>query len=342
MTNEKFNNIVNESIEQLEVQQDYSTNIMTRIKENNIKPIRFFVKRYLIIAAILVAFSTTVYAGVVTYQLIELKNDEDEVIATVEVIDTNENVHLDTHVSMEELFRYGDSLHSDPKWEGKSFVVIDTLATYPMNMDLRPKSEHLFDYDEVSNEEVLKLLPRTIGRFSFNGLSYGYGAEFPDKELVEQLIKDNADERFIVSEIESQSIEWLSYNYMNEEDDLMMSVWLSLDETEKEFSVTTGTLEDYEVVRLSDIEVFLIEPNYKGVTYEEERTIKTIGENYFEALWFEVDKDLKVKIDPRVMLSFDKNEQVVDGETVYLEVYPDNTRELVLEFSEMVHEIISR
>lgn len=351
MKTEEFNNLINQSVESLDDQIDYKTDIMTRIKDENIKPIRLFIKKYLIIAAIIILSSTTVYAGVRTFQLIELKNEENEVIGTVEVIETDENHHLDIHVSREEMIRFGDNLHQSGQWRGKSFIVIDSMSEYPYNVDLSYKSKYITDYSELSDLDVSVLLPMTFDDYTFESAAVSYSAEFPEEEEIQLLVSDHEGERFIVSELEAGQINWISYSYNNQQgdtwmaikDSVSMSVSINIGDTSNEFTVYTSTLENYEVVQISDIDVFLIESDYLGVMYEEDRTIKIVGENHYETTWYEPKREFKVNVEPNSFV-FDKEverEKEIDGEMVIVETYPENTKEVVIEFTELIHQLFN-
>ena len=340
MKTEEFNNLINQSVELIDEQKDNKTEIMTRIEEQNIKPIKIFIKKYLIIAAILISCSTTVFAGVHTYKLVELKNEENEVIGTVEVIETDDNHHLDSHVSREELFRYGDSLDCDEKWMDKSFMVIDSWAEYPYNVDVRLESKHVYDHSEVSDIDDSALLPMTLGDYTFASASFSYGVELPEEEDIKAQTDGYSGERFIVTEMESTAIDSISYGYKNKETDLMVWVRINIGDTSNEFTVFTSMLENYEVVKIGDIDVFLTESDYIGISYQATRTIKILGVNHFESTWFEKEKEFMISVEPN-MFSKDRTEKEIDGEMVIVETYPENTKETILELTELIHQIIN-
>lgn len=340
MKQERFEDLISRSINEKAVDVDFKSEIMNKIDSRNIRPIRLIVRRTFMLVALFILTSSIIFAGVHT--LIELKNDDNEVIGTVEVIETDENQHLDAHISREEFIRYGDKMHSDPAWEGKSFVVIDTMLDLGSNVDLRPKSEHVRFYDQVLLKDGIVLLPESIDSFEFSGLSIGYSAEFPDKDVIETIIKENPDERFIVKEVETGPMKWVAYSYKSDEIDLEFSIWIEIGDAENAFSYITSTLENYEVFKLNDIEGFLSETKYLGVTYEADRTTRIVGENHFRSAWYEPEIECRVSIKPRLPYIKNRVHEEIDGEMVYLEVYPENTSDIVKELSLLVHELLNK
>jgi|GEM_PF-3570241 len=339
MKTETFNNLINESIEAVEKEVDYTSDVMKQIKNRKHDKAKRVFKKALMTAAILISCTTIVYAGVITLQKIELKNSEDEVVGTVEIVETDENHHLDSHISREELFRYGDKLHGSHEWENKSFIVIDTTIGYPMGMDLRPNSNHFFEYSEIEIDGDILILPEQLGGYQFSSISIHYDIEYPDEETVNAMIEENDEDRFIVNEIETGDIRGMSYHYNSIEGDLSMAIQLEIEDEPNFFRMFTSMFESYEVITVSDIDVFLTESNYMGVSYRSNKTVRLKGINHFETSWFESDHNMSVNVDPDLK-SWNKGiEEEIDGEYIETTTYPENTKEQVINFTELLHEV---
>lgn len=338
MKTETFNNLIIESIEAAEKNVEYTSEIMKQVREIKHNKAKFVLRKVWMIAALMILCTTIVYAGVVTLQRIELKNSEDEVVSTVEIVETDENPHLDSHISREELFRYGDSLHGSKEWDGKSFVIIDTTIGYPMGVDIRPVSEYFREYDENLIDSNIILLPEILGDYQFDSVSIHHDVEMPDEEFFEAMMAENSEERFIVKEIETGDIRSISYAYVSLTGNLQMSIHLDVEEKEKFVTMFTSTVENYEVIRVDDIDVFLTESNYMGVSYRTNKTVRLKGINHFKTSWFESDHNISININPDLKFWKRGVEEEIDGEFIETTTYPEDTKEQVIEFSGLLHE----
>lgn len=339
MKNEKFDSIISQSIDQQDDSIDVTDKVMNSIQKKSLRPNTHFVKRCILLVCVLLTCTTVVFAGVKTFELIELRNEDEEVVSTVEVIDTETNCHLDVHLSKEEFIRYADSISSDPEWVDKSFIVIDTSLEYPVNMDLRPRYKNIYAYDEIKDIAETYLMPETIGDYTFDSLFLSYDAAFPDEKEIEDIISQHPGERFVVAEIESSDI--CSVTYLYENDGLSIEFEIDMDQPHDSFRFFTSTLIDYEVIRMDEMDFFIIEKEYLGVSYGPSDIHKVMGENCYASYWYEQACSARIALRPYMLSEMETLKEAVDGETVIMEVYPEDTKERILNFSKMLHRLFN-
>lgn len=250
------------------------------------------------------------------------------------------NPHMDSHISREELFRYGDDLSIDAKWRDKAFVVIDTLLTYPENMDLRPNSVYLTDYDLLKTYDLSILLPNVIGDYTFESASIGYQSEFPEEEDVVLWMTEHENERFIVKEVDSGETGHVSYSYRNSAGDLYQSVHIRFNNSQSKYQSEIDAMKNHQILAMDDKDLYISKSDYIGVTYFENKTRKRFAEHHYVAAWLDSDLDIEVSVCPRNNYNKKNVEKEKDGEIVIVETFPEDTKDRVIDFSKLIHALI--
>lgn len=293
-------------------------------------------RKTLIIGFLLISCVSLVYAGVKTLEKRNLTNDQGKIVGSLENEDTDENNHLDSHMTREELFRYGDELSASQEWSNKSFVVIDTEVGYPSGIDVRPISQQINDYREIDLNDDLLILPEVLGDYKFSNLSIHYQADFPDEDAIATMIEDADEERFIVKEIETGEAWSMSYYYKSIEGKLTMRINLEVEEESR----ITGKLENLEVIDIDDVDVYITESDYMGVAYRTNKTLKLKGVNHFKTTWYDAYHKIKVNVNPGLNNSDHEVEEEINGEYILTTTYPENTKEALMSFTEILYETL--
>ncbi len=311
----KFEILIKDSIESVSNNVDFTSAIMKQIDENKYKPKSFVLQKTLIVIAIILLFTTTVYASVSYFG----------------------KSHFDVHVDRAELFKMGDRLSCDPEWEDKSFVVIDTEAKYPINVDTRPLSEDFGHWDgDIVLDEEMSIIPLEMGNFIVSNVGIHYKAEIPSKSEVKKMIKNHRGERFVVEEIETGDVRSISYMFENNKyPDLYFSVWVDLIIDDNQY--IEKETRQHEFIDFDDVTFKLAENEYTGLSYVGDDVIKSIAENHYSVSWHEPEKDYNVLIRPDIA-NFEEREIVeVDGQKTTLTIYPEDTSEIVIELAKLIH-----
>jgi hypothetical protein len=128
----------------------------------------------------------------------------------------------------------------------------------------------------------------------------------------------------------------MSYYYRSIEGDLTMRINLET-EDESRFNIA---LEDLEVINMDDVDVFVTESDYMGISYKEHRTMKLKGINHFKATWFDSDHKIKVNVNPGLKNSDNEFEEEVNGEYILTTTYPENTKEALISFTELLNDAL--
>lgn len=335
MNEKTFNETIIDDIEQIENQSDLTEAIMSRIESKQVTIKKTVRHSGIFMFLILMLLTSTAYAAVKVISIIDLKNENNDIVASVELIDSDDNHHLDSHVNMKDLFRFGDKLRSAPEWKDKAFIVVDSQGEYPYNVDVRCKADQFYEYRDIEYLSEIKdifLLPKHIQDYEFNNAYISYLSEFPSEEFVEEMLKYNAKERFLVSEVGVDSIRSIGYTYKGQENNQSMSVQF-MQESENDFlSLNSNLISDYEVVMLDHIEAILVNKKYLGVSYQANDTIKLLGENYYVIMWYDNEKEISVCIEPR-MWTKELKEEIIDGVKVRTETYPIELKDYLIDFS---------
>lgn len=311
----KFEILIKDSIESVSNDVDYTTVIMKQINDNKYKPKTFVLQKTLIVIAIILLFTTTVYASMSYFG----------------------KSHFDAHVDRAELFKMGDRLSCNPEWEDKSFVVIDTEAIYPFNVDIRPMSENFGHWDgDIVLDEEMSIIPLKMGNFIVSNVGIHYNAEIPSKSEVKEMVKNHDGERFVVEEIETGDVRSISYRIENNKHpDLYFSVWVELIIDDNQY--IEKETRQHEFIDFDDVTFKLAENEYTGLSYVGDDIIKSIAENHYSVTWYEPDKEYNVYIRPRID-DFEEREIVeVDGQKTTLTIYPKDTNEIVIELAKLIH-----
>ena len=107
-----------------------------------------------------------------------------------------------------------------------------------------------------------------------------------------------------------------------------------------EEALFTGNLENLEVINMDDIDVFVTESDYMGVAYRNNKTLKLKGVNHFKTTWYDADHNIKVSVNPGLNNSNHEVEEEVNGEYILTTTYPENTKEALMSFTELLHETL--
>lgn len=340
MIKKTFNETIIDDIEQIENQSDLTEAIMSRIESKQVTIRKTVRHSGIFIFLILMLLTSTAYATVKVISIIELKNDENETIASIEVVDSDDNEHLDSHLDREALFRYGDSLRGSSKWMDKAFIVVDSQGKYPYNVDVRLRSDFYRSYSEIEDLEGIYMLPEMISTYKFDQASICYNSDFPNQEMVEKMIQNKEnDERFLVSEIDTSSISSVSYTYEDHDTGYSYSVRI-IKETESQFkTLNSNLISDYEIIMLEDIEALLINKTYLGVSYFSQETVEILGENFYTCVWYDDQEAVSISIRPFLQPE-SISEEIIDGQRTNIEIYPEDLKASVVSFCKALQRIM--
>ena len=201
---------------------------------------------------------------------------------------------------------------------------------------MRPISQQINNYSDIDPGDDLLILPELLGDYKFSNLSIHYQADFPDENAINTMIEDADEERFIVKEIETGEVWSMSYYYRSIEGELTMRINLEVEEESR----ITGKLENLEIIKINDVDVFITESDYMGVAYKTNKTLKLRGVNHFKTTWYDADHKIKVSVNPGLNNSNHEVEEEVNGEYILTTTYPENTKEALMSFSEHLHEAL--
>lgn len=342
MKTEQFEAIIKTSIHHLESEINITEAVLKQVnqKKKGKKSLTYRTRKYLIVALLFLSCSSIIFAGVMNIRSIDLKNENDEVIGTVDVIPVDKIPHLEVHLDKEEFIRFGDSVSSSEEMHGKSFLSIDTTAPYPYNMDMHVAPVQYDYYEDILNLDLEYILPESFGAFEFLNLSLNGFIEFPEKEVVDKLIAEHPNERFFAVEQSYEEFSWMNYNYYDEKQGLNIDVQIDFDDYLDQFNLYEHEDLAYEIVKIGNIEGILAKDEYAGVTYETDGAVKIKAENLYITKWLEPEKEILVRVKP-LMFGFDNIETDEEGNTYYLTIYPENMKSVILDLSEEIHNLLN-
>jgi len=342
MTTDKFNQLINQSIDSVDRDLDMKEKIMANLEGKSHKRSKKTLRRTLLIAALFTLLSTTVFAGVllvtgVIFTDLDLKGDNDEVVASLRVYNEYE-MGKEFKDERDPAF---DAFHDDlnkSRPHLRDYGIIDTRGDYPRLRLYSQRGKTFSSYHALESYLSHYLLPDRFGDYIFESAHESRENLRYSKEEIQEFADQNPGQDFVVVDLKLGGPERISYHYLHTETGDRLYVFLNFGLNNDKLSYVSKEPGDYEVIKINDLDVVLGHQVNGGSTKQGGEWIEIINKNNYFTTSYIPEKDLKVNV--RFHVDYSKKKQVIDGEEVYVATYPENMRDIIITYTEMVHNFI--